>query len=179
MQKDFQSFLSYLNQACNRMIDHHYFQIELFGEDRPIFRERTYCYELYHQLRNVIPDNFHYKLDGELDKNGHPIFRGRRIPDFIVHNPGTMRNLVVIEVKPVTRVINLNELERDIDTFREFLSVRDGYYRAISLIYGDGQIEFPNELIPWFENEIADLGDRTIIVWHPGPGEGISTIWEL
>lgn len=66
------------------------------------FRERVYCYELYHQLRLALPANFLYTLQGEVDKMGHPIITGGVKPDFILHKSGTMNdNFLVIEVKPL------------------------------------------------------------------------------
>jgi len=138
VKKDSQHFLESLKKACER-IDRHYFQLDVAGSEEPIYRERVYCYELYHQLRCILGDTFPYKLDGEVDKAGHPIIRselGPKKPDFIVHVPGEMnRNLMVIEVKPVTVKNKINELKEDLKTLKEFLH-KARYYRAIMLIYG-------------------------------------------
>jgi hypothetical protein len=83
-------------------IDAHYFQLTVARNDELIYRERVYCYELYHQLRLLLGDDFPYKLDGELDKRGHAIISDGKKPDFVIHVPGEMgQNLVVIEVKTV------------------------------------------------------------------------------
>lgn len=37
------------------------------------YRERVYCYELYHQMRSRWPSPCDYSLNGEVDKRGHPI----------------------------------------------------------------------------------------------------------
>ena len=119
METDFKQFIECLEKAGSRM-DRHYFQLEVAGSEESIYRERVYCYELYHQLRCAIGDSFGYKLDGEVDKAGHPIIRqdlGPKKPDFIVHVPREMnRNLVVIEVKPVT--VENNELARDLEKLK-------------------------------------------------------------
>ena len=98
----FEYFIECLIEATGK-IESHYFQLPVAGDERPIFRERVYCYELYHQLRCTLVDDFPYVLDGEVDKAGHPILRtelGAKKPDFIVHMPGQMdQNLVVIEVR--------------------------------------------------------------------------------
>jgi hypothetical protein len=99
-QQDYQYFIKSLIDAAEK-IEPHYFQLPVAEGEEPKYRERVYCYELYHQLRCILGDNFQfqYKLNGEVDKRGHPIFRKAKKPDFIVHSPGDMKhNLVVIEV---------------------------------------------------------------------------------
>jgi hypothetical protein len=77
-----------------------YFVLSLHGAD-PIYRERVYCYELYHQLRCLWPAETPYRLNGEVDKRNHPYFQdaSQPKPDLIVHQPGTGDNFAVIEVK--------------------------------------------------------------------------------
>jgi len=97
-EKDFQYFMNCL-MGVIKNIDAHYFQLPIAGNEEPIYRERVYCYELYHQLRCMLGNGFPYKLNGEVDKNGHPIIRNAKKPDFIIHKPGDMEyNLVVIEI---------------------------------------------------------------------------------
>ena len=52
-KSDFDCFMKCLREAGKRM-DAHYFQLPVAGSEEPVFRERVYCYELYHQLRNVL-----------------------------------------------------------------------------------------------------------------------------
>lgn len=167
MQVDFDRFMTSLEIAGAR-IDAHYFQVRVSGAEEPIYRERAYCYELYHQLRVALGDNFEYKLDGELDKKNHPILAGlgARKPDFVVHVPGEMpRNLVVIEVKPVVTKKSL--LEKDLCKLMKFLEAGD-YFRGIMLVYGDGNTEIPD----WIRHEAVRLRKSSIaLVWHAGPGE--------
>ncbi|MGD8457430.1 MAG: hypothetical protein PVF83_13695, partial [Anaerolineales bacterium] len=72
MEGDFEQFLIMLCVATSN-IGEQYFQLEVAEREEHIYRERVYCYELYHQLRVVTPDGFNYQLDGELDKSGHPL----------------------------------------------------------------------------------------------------------
>ena len=81
----------------------HYFQLPTAGAEEAIYRERVYCYELYHQLRVLLQgeeDLARYALSGEIDKRGHQIIRPC-IPDLVFHAPGRMDNMVVLEVKPI------------------------------------------------------------------------------
>ncbi len=154
---------------ATQLIDTHYFKIDVSGSDEQIFRERVYCYELYHHLRNILRDDFPYKLDGELDKIGHPMLQdliGAKKPDLVVHIPGIMdRNLVVIEVKPIsTRIDRFGD---DLTTLHLF-SNRARYFKAIMLIYGNdesGRIDRLKEEFRPFSNE------EILLIWHKKPKE--------
>jgi hypothetical protein len=83
-----------------------YFHLHIDGGDAPIFRERVYCYELYHQMRLLWPKTTKYFLNGEVDKSAHPILieidADNAKPDFLVHTPGFMDgNFAIIEVKHI------------------------------------------------------------------------------
>ena len=127
-----------LRQATGQ-IDEDYFQLPTAGQDDAIYRERVYCYELYHQLRSGWPLDSPFRLSGEIDKTGHPLIRDgplRRVkPDLLVHIPGQMANAVAIEVKPVS--LNTNGLTKDLETLSGFLMLAD-YERAALLVYGPG-----------------------------------------
>lgn len=69
------------------------------GAARERYLERVYCYELYHRWRCAWPPGSKYTLVGELDKAGHSVIRGNMKPDFLVHSPGKMVNLLAVEVK--------------------------------------------------------------------------------
>ena len=61
-------------------------------------RERTYCYELYHQLRSLGIQEHDFTIHAEIDKRGHKGYDGIN-PDFVIHTPGSDGGLMVIEVK--------------------------------------------------------------------------------
>jgi hypothetical protein len=118
-------------------IDWRYFHLAVDGGP-PIYRERVYCYELYHQMRSLWPGNCPYCLNGEVDKAGHPILPNlgvrRAIPDLLVHQPGSMRgNYAIIEVKnPLASPAGIMKDLKKLDLF-----VRNvGYQKAIYLTYG-------------------------------------------
>jgi hypothetical protein len=167
-EPNFQLFMKCLMKAIENM-DAHYFQLPVAGSDKPIYRERVYCYELYHQLRCALGNDFPYKLHGEVDKAGHPIVGNAKKPDFIVHKPGNMSNLVVIEVKPVTVKDRINELEDDFKTLKWFIDdANANYYRAIMLIYGNVNGDIPQNI----RKEIEKVKDEQIIViWHYEPNK--------
>ena len=159
----FQRFLKCLMKAIQN-IDTHYFQLHFAGNDKLIYRERVYCYELYHQLRLLLGDDFPYKLDGELDKKSHRIILGEEKPDFIIHVPGEMeQNLVVMEVKTLVAVKgDINKLRNDFGKLERFISEAK-YYRAIMLIYGNVNGNLPQNI----KQEIESIQDKKIItLWH-------------
>ena len=72
MHRDLRHFTDILRESC-AYIDRDYFELPQAEADR-VYRERVYCYELYHQMR-CRWGRFPYSLGGEIDKGGHPIFR--------------------------------------------------------------------------------------------------------
>lgn len=129
-------FTELLITATSRIIQQ-YFHLNIDGGD-PVYRERVYCYELYHQLRSVWPDVTKYYLNGELDKAAHPILRELGAdyakPDFLIHTPGSMKgNNTIIEVK--SSKAQSNGIIKDLKTLSLFRE-RVGYKRAIYLVFG-------------------------------------------
>jgi len=139
MQKDLETFLQMLKTATSR-IEEHYFRLPVAGGD-PVYRERVYCYELYHQLR-CRWNNFRFRLCGEVDKSNHRYFRegpySRAKPDLIVHEPKHMdnkSNLAVIEVKPYSQHVRL---KYDLKKLTWFCK-NANYFRGILLVYGEAE----------------------------------------
>jgi hypothetical protein len=135
MEQYLNAFEEMLDAATLR-IGPDYFQLPVADADAA-YRERVYCYELYHQLR-CLWGNFAFSLGGEVDKTGNPHFRdgpyARVKPDFLVHVPGNMDgNLACIEVKPFARPAI--EFARDLEKLSWFCR-HAHYYRGIFLIYG-------------------------------------------
>src|SRR5205807_588549 len=91
-QQYLDAFRSSLEHAT-KAIAKHYFLLPLDGAD-PVYRERTYCYELYHQIKAYWSPAFagsRFELGGEVDKAGHPRFQHPALkgtkPDLLVHDP--------------------------------------------------------------------------------------------
>ncbi len=114
-----------------------YYQLPVADADA-IYRERVYCYELYHQLR-CLWEGFPFSLGGEIDKAGHPRFKDgpytKAKPDLLVHMPGNMDgNLACIEVKPFDRPVS--EFTSDLHKLMWFCR-HAAYHRGIFLVYGN------------------------------------------
>jgi hypothetical protein len=90
MNEEFAIFEA-LIEATTAAIGDPYFQLPVAQLADAVYRERVYCYELYHQLRSIW-NGFDFSLGGEVDKAGHPHFRDGHYahakPDFLVHRPG-------------------------------------------------------------------------------------------
>src|SRR5882757_9488666 len=95
--------LTDLLHTATASIEPGYFHLNVDGGD-PVYRERVYCYELYHQMRMRWPKDTPFYLNGEIDKAAHPILTeiGADFakPDLLVHRPGYMSgNYAIVEVK--------------------------------------------------------------------------------
>jgi hypothetical protein len=146
--------------AAMKRISPAYFSVPRITGD-VTWSERPYCYELYHQLRCLLGDDYPYTIHGELDKNHRQlmrrIFRGTT-PDFVVHNPGTMDNFVVVEVKSTE-----NRPERiwgDIVKLQT-LTKEPRYQHGILIVFG------PNNA--WSQG-LDVTADPVSLLWHKTVG---------
>ena len=184
-EKHFRKFQESLQRATERM-EQYYFKIAMAKSMGHFFRERVYCYELYHLLKLGL-QCFPYTLQGEMDKIGNSIFHreiGAVKPDFILHRQGTMENnLAVMEVKPLKNA-RRPQLKKDINTLTGFLDL--GYYRAIHLIYGslsrnDGGISKIIRIYREFmtPTRLNAYRGKLLLYWHRTSGEpAIIYNWE-
>ena len=130
--------LNHVIQAATAAIGDAYIFFPIDGGPA-IYRERVYCYELYHQMRKEWPPHCDYSLNGEVHKGGHPILGprgfGNVMPDFLVHRPGPggmAHNHAIIEVKGPD--VDDEDLENDLVKLNRFVTLA-GYERAIYLFY--------------------------------------------
>jgi hypothetical protein len=161
-------------QDATRAISDVYFRLPIDGGD-PTYRERVYCYELYHQMRRLWPDT-HYALSGEVDKQGHQVMMQLGVraaaPDLLVHGPGRMQdNHCVIEVKPPRPTIR--GMRKDLLTLSQFRALAN-YERAIYLFYAN----YPQRIVRRLVDELD--GCPRIEVWlHPEVGQPAEQVDEL
>ena len=177
-QNDFDIFLDlFLRATIN--IEEHYFQLPVAEIEKPVYRERVYCYELYHRIREQTPADFRYKLDGELDKTGHPLIQnvcGKVKPDFLIHERGMMnRNLVAIEVKPIRA--SIYGIKKDVKTLCCFLE-NAMYFRAIYLIYGEDEKSI-SKIARMVQRNMTGIPDECLfsLMYHRHSGIPAEVIW--
>lgn len=150
-------------------IGEQYFHLRIDHGD-PVYRERVYCYELYHQMRSIWPEACPFYLNGEIDKAAHPILRefGADFakPDLLVHTPGYMDgNHAMIEVK--SSAASNNGIRKDLEKLSLFVTAV-GYQRAIYLIYGY-EAEATLGRVQAVAAQLEELAP--IELWiHTGPG---------
>jgi hypothetical protein len=126
------------------LVDHKFFQLKTTYEPSGIVRERVFCYELYHQLRKIIGDDYPLTLNGEIDKRGHIDFakKDRKNPDFVFHIPGRHEgNTLILEVKGVVS----KDLNKDFKTIITFLA-KYRYQAGVLLLYNHTLSELVTEL---------------------------------
>ena len=175
-QADFDKFLKIFFDATSH-VGEDYFQVLVADGENPLYRERVYCYELYHCIRELMNWDASYQLDGELDKAGHPLIHkdvGSVKPDFLVHQHGEMNNnIVAIEVKPIN--VSKDKIKKDISTLCKFLEFAH-YYRAIYLVYGrEDEID---KFLRVVEEKVANIpGNSFYLVWHKRVGDPAKIIW--
>ncbi len=155
-----------------------YFHLKIDGGD-PIYRERVYCYELYHQVRRLWPTDTPFLFQGEVDKSGHMNFPPKlgKTPDFLIHTPGDgSGNHTVIEVKPakvnksgsIRR--NTGGIRKDLETLSRFK--REARYQcAIYLVYGCKAADFA-EHVKEIAEKVQEFELEPIELWlHEESGE--------
>ena len=85
--------------------------------------ERIFAYELYHQLRNIIPLE-QVVIHGEYVKIPGVVagLEGRIEPDIIIHHPGDFESQdLAIEIKANPATINKNSVLQDLRKVRSYL----------------------------------------------------------
>lgn len=150
-------------RAATRAIGAPYINLPIY-QGVPVYRERVYCYELYHQMRARWPRGTPYLLNGELDKAGHEHLRGLGVsavkPDLLVHRPGHMdHNHAVIEVKAAPP--GPDGALKDLQTLSTMMT-HANYERGIYLIYRP----WPNWQPALLQAARAAEPAARIEVWH-------------
>lgn len=172
IQEYFDTFLKALFCATANMGET-YFKLPVAYDQKFVFRERVYCYELYHQIRQFIPIDYPYILNGEIDKLGHPQISsncGSLKPDFLVHNPGKMAsvdNLVIVEVKTIQNAKFTQKgksLLKDMETINCMTSFENGYYRGIILIFGSDNESKKKKIIEVYKKK-CNL-EKVLLLFH-------------
>ena len=145
-----------------------YFQLPIADQDDPIYRERVYCDELYHQMRILLDADAScggYALSGEIDKQGHPIIRPCS-PDLVFHVPGDMEsNIAVVEVKPANG--SIKGIRKDLETLSYFVDEAVRYQVGVHLVYGGYEDDLEK-----FAAEFERVASPHLqLYWHRRSGE--------
>ena len=146
--------------SASSQVGSEYIQLPVAGQEEPEYRERVYCYELYHWWRYHWPASYEFSLSGEVDKSGHRLIRGSPKPDFLVHVPGQMRNLLVLEVK--SKNADVAKMADDLiklTRFRRELGQQANYHAAYFWIYGASEMDWHLLRAQILNNKVANTRD--------------------
>jgi hypothetical protein len=174
-QQYFDIFRNALLTATSQLQEK-YFKLPVAYEQQFVFRERAYCYELYHLIRQILPNDFPYILSGEVNKAGHPRIApscGSIIPDFLVHNPGHMGaddNLVIVEVKTVQGADynqDGKDLLKDMETINCMTKIENGYFKGIILIFGSDHDNKKTEIEKIYREKCN--AENVLLLFHDNP----------
>ncbi|MCB9093208.1 MAG: hypothetical protein H6620_11675 [Halobacteriovoraceae bacterium] len=161
-------------RESNKNIKESSFNFRVAGVEKPIKRERVYCGELLHQIRNRIYV-INYEINPEPNKVNHPFIEeecGAVDPDFIVHIPGEMSpmsNLAVIEVKQSSGNLN-SGLKKDIQTINCMMDIENGYYGGVIIIFGELTSEKQKRVINDIQSQRSKNGKKIILILHKKAG---------
>ncbi|MBI5536868.1 MAG: hypothetical protein HY898_29370 [Deltaproteobacteria bacterium] len=166
------AFLTHLSKATEA-VGEDYFKLPTTCS-APVYKERVYCYELYHQLRKRIGDDFGFVLGGEVDKRSHDDLRELKLdltaPDLLVHRPGDWSgNLVIVEIKSCDRTINTDAVRRDLSKLYRFVK-HAKYVLGVYLLYGqeaDGIRRVRRTAHNWCKKEGITFPIKDVdLYWH-------------
>jgi hypothetical protein len=159
MDELFEKFLIIFDRSILNIEDT-YFRFEAVGLFDG-FMERTYAYELYHQLRcqqnaghindfvihaepekkrtlffkELVERIEKEKIGSELEED----FQKRVMPDLLIHIPNEPNgNVAIVEIKPEKGCIDKNGFSKDIRVLKEFVvGSKDakGYHKGIELLF--------------------------------------------
>ena len=169
--------LSSILKNATAGIEDRYFKLKIEG-GLPVYRERVYCYELYHQLRKDW-NRTDFVINGEVDKSAHPILEPlgakKRKPDLLIHGPGDMAgNYAIIEVKPSTA--SNRGIRKDFETLSFFKGLGQ-YHHAIFLLYGSDARRVAMRTIEVFKAQSSFKGIELWIHEEPcKPAKRLATI---
>lgn len=126
--------INLIKEALNKIPDD-YYKLGTTYKKKGIVRERVFCYELYHEIRCLQPENHILYLHGEIDKRGHIKFDkdDRKNPDFVFHTPRNMKgNTLICEVKGI--INNNSDILKDFKTIITFIEKYD-YCAGVFILY--------------------------------------------
>lgn len=142
-------------------VEEKYFNFAIVGKDKDvstIYRERVYCYEIYHQVR-ILQDNEYslikesVDINCEPDKRGNTWFKEPVNPDMIFHKAGNIdENYLVLEVKNnLNGEINDSD-DKPIGVYKDIINlyrfIKDSNYEmACFYLYGQ-EADKIKEVIP-------------------------------
>jgi len=144
--EDIDEIIDFISKAYSNVDEYYLYPKSANGDINT--QERIFSYEFYHQIRKLQESNQetnHYKflkqstlkIEGERVKNDKNIpEKLKKIPDFIVHKPGSNNNYLVMEFKKASSP--KRGMENDLIKLKSFMdsSLKLNYKYGIFFIFG-------------------------------------------
>lgn len=166
----FEPCFSIIRQAMTQ-VSPSYILLKTAGSN-PNYRERVYCYELYHQMRCLQEQNsqaYNFVINGEIDKRGHRLITEKFNPDFVMHDPGSMENnTCVVEVKTRSNSkyeIHTVGLRKDLKTITCMLHCY-GYHFGALIYVGVSEEKATSLLYSADIPHLNDIADRVAVFFQ-------------
>jgi hypothetical protein len=139
-----------------------YYKLRTTYAPKGIVRERVFCYELYHRIRQQLGE-VPILIHGEIDKRGHQRFEreDQRNPDFVFHIPGKMEeNTVVVEVKGNLDTSNYRQkVAKDFVTLINFIN-KYHYKIGIFISYNYSMEDFKGKMYKILRNRFNNYNSH-------------------
>ena len=148
-------YLDLLIEAV-KCVDKEYINISINSKNKKILKhyERIFCYELYHQLRSKqekSPDD--YVIWGEPIKRSFSDIAKGKMPDFLIHKPGTNDNLLIVEVKMKNSLDSgVDDDFEKIENYLENNNYQIGVFICIGLSTDETREKIKNKLKDKYNN---------------------------
>lgn len=128
-----------------------YIHFPHYSEDgnKTLYRERVFCYELYHQIRKIQEEHaadgqlINFDVNGEPDKRGQELFKDITgpMPDMIFHKIGSEENYLVLEAKCSLSGTPKDKEGKPTGVYKDFVNLSDfiegvHYELGVFLVYG-------------------------------------------
>lgn len=161
--------------------------------NKTLYRERVFCYELYHQIRKIQEEHaadgrrVNFDVNGEPDKRGQELFKDITgpIPDMIFHKIGSEKNYLVLEVKCSLSGTPENDKGKPTGIYKDFVNLSDfinivHYELGVFLVYGVGMEELNKKfdcigkfLSQQYSDKLKEIFShlRVIFLDESGPNE--------
>lgn len=120
------SFLEQIQKAVKK-VPNKFWKVKRASSVKSVYRERVFCYELYHILRQMQDNKeFKYKfrdINAEIDKSGDTAFKTHYNPDFIFHTQGKdKQNFCAVELKVSLYGNSVQGVKKDFSTLADLIA---------------------------------------------------------
>ena len=160
------SFIEQITEAVG-MVSENYWKIVRAGGDIA-YRERVFCYELYHCLRKMQEESKFYQkfesINAEIDKRGDRNFSVEYNPDIVFHTQGINgQNACAVEVK--VRLDDISGILKDFASLHDLVAKHE-YKEGVFLLVNHTLDELYNALMSHEDTLLNEIKKVSINIDH-------------